>query len=686
MRLKSSISRASVLLVIFALQACKHPLAIEGEGDIVDLNGSGHGCTLEQFQAQDGACKRNEVKGEYIVTYRAEPRPGWRFVRWHGPCPPDSDFQQCRFHIAKAAVDWWDATHPDTDIPPSRAEFQPITGETGYLLAGAPVTGVAYETPTQQGVTGEDGGFQYEEGETIIFRIGDTLLGEVNGREQVTPFELAGSAVVTGIDIYSALEDEQDPFQTVVNIAVLMQSLDRDANPDNGIQISQGVAALFQGVRLDVSQYWESFQNESVLRRAVAQANMRQLFSTAHPIVKPAAAAEHLYGSLGIAANTVGLTLLQFRNENENLARTERFRYDAGGNIIRHDDGTADAFESWQYDANGNLIRYELDAVKYENIIGGGARFAASFYYNANDNVIRSEIDGDLDGSADDVQVVTWKYDRNQNPRYVDRHNGIDGDPANPDFIGAWQYDTKGNLRLRREEFNGADCRYVHFWDYDPRGKVIRHRSGCDLVNDGPDTVETWEYDPHGNAIRHETDSPLNMIETWQYNAQGKLTRHETGFEQMGWYSLTTWRYNASGNVEQINAEWSGVRSSGRYIEFWRYGTNGNAIRRERKREDGTLDELETWQYDATGKVTRRELRDGNTLAQVETWKYPSDVAVTRTESHYIGAEGTTLYQYQATGWAHLFTHYQSEAAKIRFAYPISPWWLSYALPKTEPI
>ena len=85
MRLKSSISRASVLLVIFALQACKHPLAIEGEGDIVDLNGSGHGCTLEQFQAQDGACKRNEVRGEYIVTYRAEPRPGWRLFAGTDP-------------------------------------------------------------------------------------------------------------------------------------------------------------------------------------------------------------------------------------------------------------------------------------------------------------------------------------------------------------------------------------------------------------------------------------------------------------------------------------------------------------------------------------------------------------------------------------------------------------------------
>ncbi len=170
-----------------ALQACKHPLAIVGEGDIVDANNSGRGCTLEQFQARDTACTENEVNGDYFVNYEAVARPGWRFVRWDGPCSPDSDFQHCRFQIAKAGVEWWDKTYPDNKIPPSTAVFQPIAGETGYLVGGTAVAGVTYETPTQQGVTGLDGSFQYEEGETVRFMIGNTLLGEVTGRAQVTP-------------------------------------------------------------------------------------------------------------------------------------------------------------------------------------------------------------------------------------------------------------------------------------------------------------------------------------------------------------------------------------------------------------------------------------------------------------------------------------------------------------------
>ncbi len=114
---------ANVFLAAVALQGCKHPLAIVGEGDIVDANNSGYGCTLEQFQAQDTACTENEVSGDYFVNYKAEPRPGWRFVRWDGPCAPRSDFQYCRLNIGKPGVVWWDETHPDAEIPPEHSRI-----------------------------------------------------------------------------------------------------------------------------------------------------------------------------------------------------------------------------------------------------------------------------------------------------------------------------------------------------------------------------------------------------------------------------------------------------------------------------------------------------------------------------------------------------------------------------------
>jgi hypothetical protein len=42
-------------------------------------------------------------------------------------------------------------------------------------MAGTPVAGVEYETDTQNGVTSLDGSFQYENGETVRFKVGDTV-------------------------------------------------------------------------------------------------------------------------------------------------------------------------------------------------------------------------------------------------------------------------------------------------------------------------------------------------------------------------------------------------------------------------------------------------------------------------------------------------------------------------------
>jgi hypothetical protein len=112
------------LLLVAVLAACKHPLEIVGEGDIVDLNGSGRGCNLEQFQAADPACTDNEVLGDYDVNLAAIPRPGWRFVRWDGACGPHSVAPNCAVTTAAAWVAWWDNILPDTPAPASVAVFE----------------------------------------------------------------------------------------------------------------------------------------------------------------------------------------------------------------------------------------------------------------------------------------------------------------------------------------------------------------------------------------------------------------------------------------------------------------------------------------------------------------------------------------------------------------------------------
>jgi hypothetical protein len=82
----------------------------------------------------------------------------------------------------------------------------------GQLVDG-PVQGVRYESGSLTGFTGSDGEFQYEEGNTIRFSIGEIVLGEsVKARAFMTPLDLVPGGTLD--------------TPAVINIARLLQSLD----------------------------------------------------------------------------------------------------------------------------------------------------------------------------------------------------------------------------------------------------------------------------------------------------------------------------------------------------------------------------------------------------------------------------------------------------------------------------
>lgn len=78
-----------------------------------------------------------------------------------------------------------------------------------------PVAGIDYVSGSVSGVTGSDGGFEYEQGQTVQFSIGDIALGRaVAGKALITPAEL----VATGaMDTTAA-----------INIERLLASLDAE--------------------------------------------------------------------------------------------------------------------------------------------------------------------------------------------------------------------------------------------------------------------------------------------------------------------------------------------------------------------------------------------------------------------------------------------------------------------------
>ena len=125
--------------------------------------------------------------------------------------------------------------------------------QTGRLVDSA-VAGIQYRTATQSGVTNRHGEFAYLAGETVTFSIGDINLPAVPAGAVITPLDLANA---------------DNPYHAAAaNIARLLQSLDADDNPDNGITIDSTRHTQADGV--SIADWSNTAQFEATFNAAFA--------------------------------------------------------------------------------------------------------------------------------------------------------------------------------------------------------------------------------------------------------------------------------------------------------------------------------------------------------------------------------------------------------------------------------
>lgn len=155
----------------------------------------------------------------------------------------------------------------DTNTSPPDPEPTRLTG----IFSDSPVSGLGYESDSQNAVTGEHGEFYYYQGETLVFFIGGTAFPAVLGQAEVTP---------------QTLYDNQ-PANTkeVTNTLRLLQTLDSDDDPENGIQLDSRVHDDLASVTLDVAS--DAFEEEA--KQALTDAGIDK------PLVSEAKALAH-YG------------------------------------------------------------------------------------------------------------------------------------------------------------------------------------------------------------------------------------------------------------------------------------------------------------------------------------------------------------------------------------------------------
>jgi len=251
---------------------------------------------------------------------------------------------------------------PTTVVTPveSTDPQNPGANQTADLLLGrfvdSAVEGLQYSTATQNGETEADGIFYYLEGESIVFSIGDTTLPETAGAEIITPLDVFSTEDITDI--------------RVMNLARLLQSLDSDSNPINGIELTEAARSSATGLSLDFSS--PTFDDEVV--NLVANSG-----SSNTTLVSGMDALDHLQ-------ETLFLEGIDERPAMPSEVETESPPEDTQNSTTHPAVGSSGEFSDFSHDISGTLTVVDDRTIEISNFNYDGGGVRVFFYYGTDGN------------------------------------------------------------------------------------------------------------------------------------------------------------------------------------------------------------------------------------------------------------------------------------------------------------
>lgn len=211
-----------------------------------------------------------------------------------------------------------------------------VTASTGVFL-DSPVANITYKTiKTVNGVeevtrenlqTNAKGEYEYTEGENVIFSIGALEFPPVKAAGTVTPLDIA---------------DTKDPNdREAVNMIRLLQTLDEDGDPENGITITQQAKNNAAPVNFD--QAVADFENSAAVSTLVSSGGQTTPVTT---LVSTEQAVAHFQGTLEDATDVSFNSL----NGSWLLSRGEViFHFLPGGRFLALQWEEENGFEGFEY-------------------------------------------------------------------------------------------------------------------------------------------------------------------------------------------------------------------------------------------------------------------------------------------------------------------------------------------------
>ncbi|MGS0681235.1 immunoglobulin-like domain-containing protein [Shewanella sp. 125m-7] len=490
----------------------------------------------------------------------------------------------------------------------------PITGQLSDIL----ISGLAYKTTTQSGVTDEEGKFLYQAGEDISFSIGTTPIGDtVSAQKSMALTELLPQTTLyttygqlKNLEKLPDYHSDKVAFFRFNNTLSLLHSVDDDSNPDNGINIPEGLLQMFTGDAIDLEQHFFYLagkgrrwgEGDKPLKRILQPAAAEGLLDNGD-IVSYGIALDSYYRmneishSLEIRTIThtdsdgdgsvdkvykelysdLGDRIHKEQYENDLKTYTRTYTYDDGGRQLNYSndsdgDGSVNSAYYRSYDSNGNEIKSESDD-DGDGVVD--SRFTEEF--DSVGNGILTHYDSDGNGTPD--YVSTYTYDAVGNNLSYSYDNDGDGQV---DDLTVYTYDLMGN-RLTSTGYsdNRVTKTSYHEFTYDDRGNQTSSRYDWD--GDGQvEQIATTTFDSNSNQLVNEQDNDADGSIDWR----------------------NSYTYDANGYQILRSFEEVGV-NSGHY--YYTYDDKGNRLTYEKDTDaDGTIDT----RYISTFDVDGNELTD----------------------------------------------------------------------------
>ena len=545
----------------------------------------------------------------------------------------------------------YDATDASGNSGASVTRTIEVVKNTGKL-AGTVISGMSYNTETQTGVTDALGQFHYLAGETISFSIGATQIGDtITAQQEISMLDLLPNTTLyttfSQIYILNNLNDnhpDRIAFFKFSNTLSLLESIDDDSNPDNGINIPSELLEMFSAVEIDLQQHIFYFagtgrrwgNGDKKLKRILQQAATMGLINSGN-ITSYGIALDNYYRLNQIehqfevpsitktdsdANGTVDevevetydsqgnkISYTEDSDNDGNLDRSRTYTYNDNGQqlSVQYDDngdGNLNSANSYIYDINGNKKIYQHDD-NGDGTING----QSTYVYDSYGNNVSYSRDNDGDGTIDATQQYTYDDMSNQLAHIYDQDN--DGVINNLDD---YTYDAQGNI-LTSKSYTGDRVTLTseYTYTYDERGNLLTFSNDSD-VDGNIDSSTTRTYDSNNNLLTEESD----------HNGDNIIDNHSTRTYDVNGYLKT--RVDVEVGVEERNYTYShddrGNRLSYHFtnnvdseeLRIYTFDSNGNEIKEEvDKGNDGSIDRIYIYGYDSNNNyISKHYDSDGD--------------------------------------------------------------------------